>query len=72
MVFQAANSTMKVEFNCEKDWISGNKCGKQFSITLTLNNKGQCRLRIDGGEELEQWQVRRIMLEELFFGPSTG
>lgn len=72
VVFPAANSTVTVEFNCEMDWIKVNKGEKQFSVTLTLNNKGQCRLRIDGGEELEQWQVRRFMLEELFFGASKG
>lgn len=39
-----------------------------FVATLTLTNKGECRLRV-GSEELEQWQVRRKALEQLFFGP---
>jgi hypothetical protein len=39
----------------------------QFTGALTLNNNGECRLRVKD-EELEQWQVRRMALEELFFG----
>lgn len=69
VVYLAGNSTVKVEFNCERDWIKVTKGEEEHSVTLTLNNQGACRLRIDGGEELEQWQVRRAMLEELFFGP---
>ena len=38
-----------------------------FLVTLTLNNEGRCKLRING-EEFEQWQVRRMALERLFFG----
>jgi hypothetical protein len=38
------------------------------SATLTLDDSGRCRLRV-GSAELEQWQFRRKMLEELFFGP---
>jgi hypothetical protein len=34
--------------------------------TLTLNNEGECKLKV-GDEELDQWQFRRKALEELFF-----
>jgi hypothetical protein len=37
-------------------------------VTLTLDNEGKCRLRVNAGECLDQWQVRRMVLEELFFG----
>jgi hypothetical protein len=40
---------------------------QMFLATLTLNNEGRCKLRIND-EELEQWQVRRMVLEKLFFG----
>jgi hypothetical protein len=33
---------------------------------LTINNKRQCRLKVDG-QELEQWQFRKMALEGLFF-----
>jgi len=37
-----------------------------FSGTATLNNDGDCRLRVDG-DELELWQFRKKALEDLFF-----
>jgi|SRR5271169_6739144 len=40
---------------------------ERFKATITLNNEGQCKLVV-GQNELEQWQVRRMALEELFFG----
>lgn len=40
--------------------------GVSFTVSLTLNNDGECRLRVDN-EELEQWQVRRKALEALLF-----
>src|SRR5208282_17987 len=39
----------------------------KLTATITLNNQGECMLQVDG-EELEQWQVRRMALEDLFFG----
>jgi hypothetical protein len=43
-----------------------------LEITLTLNNNGQCRLKVNGeDEELEVWQVLRMSLENLFFGEGT-
>jgi hypothetical protein len=37
-----------------------------LKATLTLSNKRQCRLKVNG-EELEQWQFRKRALEGLFF-----
>jgi hypothetical protein len=37
-----------------------------FSGTATLNNDGECRLKVNG-EELEFWQFRKKALEDLFF-----
>jgi len=34
---------------------------------LTLNDAGRCVLKVDG-RELEQWQFRKLALENLFFG----
>lgn len=69
LVFRTDNAGMRVTFNCERGRIAVTKGEKPFAITLTLNNEGRCKLRVDGGEPLELWQVRRMMLEELFFGP---
>jgi hypothetical protein len=38
-----------------------------FTGSLTLNEKGQCRLKV-GPEQLDEWQVLRRALEPLFFG----
>lgn len=67
VVFQAENSNARIEFNCEVDHITVRNKDKEFSISLTLDHEGRCKLRVDDGEELEQWQVRRMMLENLFF-----
>jgi hypothetical protein len=40
----------------------------QLKATITLNNEGQCKLVVENNE-VEQWQVRRMALEKLFFGP---
>ena len=41
--------------------------GTSITATLTLNDNGDCRLKV-GNQELEQWQFRRKALETLFFG----
>ena len=38
-----------------------------FDATLTLNDEGECRLKIEG-EEHDLWHVRRMALEHIFFG----
>ena len=38
-----------------------------FEITLTLNDNGQCRYRMDGEGEHLRWQIVRRALEPLFF-----
>ena len=44
----------------------------KFKLTLTLNDDGECRFKIDGEGEYLRWQVARKALEELFFqGPEA-
>jgi len=38
-----------------------------FSAEVFLNEEGRCKLRLEDGKELEQWQFRRMALEALFF-----
>lgn len=37
-----------------------------FEVTLTFNDKGECKFNVNK-EELELWQVRRMALEDLMF-----
>ncbi len=37
-----------------------------FEVTLTFNDRGECKLNVDK-EEREFWQVRRMALEGLLF-----
>jgi hypothetical protein len=37
-----------------------------FRATLTLNDEGQCRFRVND-QELDSWHVRKRALEDLFF-----
>jgi hypothetical protein len=39
----------------------------KFKATPTLNEKGECRLKVDG-KEIELWHFRKLALEDLFFG----
>ena len=38
----------------------------KFKATPTINNDGECRLKING-KEMELWQVRKLALEDIFF-----
>lgn len=40
---------------------------KTYIASVTLNDEGRCKLKIED-RELELWQVRRLALESLFFG----
>ena len=40
---------------------------KLVVVTVGMNEEGECTLR-DGSKELKSWQVRRLALEETFFG----
>jgi hypothetical protein len=68
--YRDGNTNSLVEFTLHGDHIEI-KTSKDIAplvVTLTLDNEGNCKLRVDGGECLSQWQVRRMVLEELFFG----
>lgn len=44
-----------------------NGSGKhKFKATPTINDEGECRLKVSG-QERELWQFRKMALEELFF-----
>jgi hypothetical protein len=38
----------------------------EINATLTLNNDGDCRFKVNG-QELQAWQLSRVALEDLFF-----
>ncbi|MFZ0800854.1 MAG: hypothetical protein WBQ09_15570 [Terriglobales bacterium] len=70
-------STSSVEFTLGKDEIVVESArrnvveGVLLTATVTLNNDGDCKLKVKD-VELEQWQVRRMALEGLFFRPSNS
>jgi len=47
--------------------ISSSATNEKWEFTVGLNNEGRCLLR-ENGDEFEQWQVRKMALEGLFFG----
>jgi hypothetical protein len=46
--------------------VRGDKGNPMFDVTLTFNDKGECKLNANE-QELDFWQVRRMALEELLF-----
>jgi hypothetical protein len=40
---------------------------KQFSILGSFNEKGECKIVVNG-QDLEPWKICRMALEDLFFG----
>ena len=42
--------------------------GPDWFARVALNNEGRCILRLEDGTELEQWQFRKLALEDLLFG----
>ena|ERR1700735_1741601 len=57
-----------VDFSCTKKEITVSSGGEiKFTATVSLTNSGRCKLKVNDAE-LEQWQVRRMALEDLFFG----
>jgi len=62
VVFSVADETI---------FVKDGKGELMFKATLTLNDEGECRVKING-QEREFWQMRKMALEELFFGPSDS
>jgi hypothetical protein len=68
VVHEQGNTATLVRFSLGPDRIVISAYGKEYVVRPSLNNKGECKLRINGEEEeLEEWQVRRRVLERLFF-----
>jgi hypothetical protein len=47
--------------------VRDDKGDQSFEVNLIFNDKGECRLNVNGAEK-DFWQVRRMALEELLFG----
>jgi hypothetical protein len=71
MVSRATNGKSdfaSVKFSRKEKAITVSKSGTVFlAATLTINNERQCRLVVNG-QELEEWQFRKLALEQIFFG----
>lgn len=66
-VFGNIDSSLLVKFVLFTDRIEVATPSQTFAVTLTLDNEGKCKLRVDDGEVLDQWQLRKLVLEDLFF-----
>jgi hypothetical protein len=66
--FQVGNVNALVEFFLRGDHIEikTSKNAAPIAVAVALDNEGKCKLRMNDGECMEQWQVRKIALEELF------
>jgi len=67
----ASRGARTVVFRLTSDHINVERLGGEeiLRATVTLNNDGECRLRVEG-QELDRWQLLRRALEGLFFdGP---
>lgn len=42
--------------------------GRSWRATVGLNDAGRCVLRLNGRQEIEQWQFRKMVLQRIFFG----
>ncbi len=51
--------------------IAGDGVIDPMVVTLTLNQNGDCRLRVNGQGEFQPWQVLRLALEDLLFDLRT-
>lgn len=70
-VFEEGNAATAIRFHRESERVLIRASEREYAVTLTLNDAGECKLRIDGGgEQLEPWQVRRRVLEALLFAPT--
>lgn len=68
LVIREGKGVKKVQFVLERGVISVlNGDEPHFSATPSMNPAGHCVLIVNG-QELELWQVRRMALEQLFFG----
>jgi hypothetical protein len=55
VTFQLTDNTIYVDQN-----------GRASNVMIMLNNDGECKFKIND-EEYESWQVRRKLLESIFF-----
>ena len=66
-VRHGSNKSVRLFLEADRIEIQDDFTSQKHSAGITLTNEGRCKMRI-AGEELEQWQVRRMALETLFFG----
>ncbi len=67
-VIVLGNPLRKVTFSLANENISVQRKGTVIcEATLTLNDEGECKVKING-QERELWQLRKAVLEDLFFG----
>ena len=58
--------TVRVRLDGPRIIVSSDEAGDRFAGTVTLDDDGRCRLRVDG-EALDEWQVLKRALETVLF-----
>jgi hypothetical protein len=68
-VREGNNIHASIAFSVEKGVIVVKDDNKQIILraSLTLNDEGECRFQVNG-QERESWQLRKVVLESIFFG----
>lgn len=60
VIFSLSMPSQSIKVRDEKDVL-------MFDATTTINDEGECRLKVKG-QERELWQVRKMALESVLFG----
>ena len=63
--------TVRFELKGEEIHVRGDNGNPDFVVTLTVDFLGDCRLVV-GVQELAEWHVRKMALEDLFFKFPAG
>jgi hypothetical protein len=71
VLLKTAEASRSVVFNLTEHAIvvRDQQRNPMFEVAASLNDQGECRLKVNG-EERDFWQVRRLALEDLMFHAS--
>lgn len=66
-VYSTDGRRRPIEFSLRENRIEVQTASDLLALTIALDNQGKCKIRVNKGDELDGWQVRKMVLEELFF-----
>jgi hypothetical protein len=68
VVCEDSDQRSVVTFSLRDSQIEIEAPNEVLSLTVSLDVHGKCKLSVNGQVVLDHWQVRKTVLEELFFG----